>query len=95
MANQCSTLAGAGNLAFATLARSPNLAAVGAATVSAAWLSDLAGRQEIRKPLGIWLVLALLVRLPMNLDLDLIYWLQASRRPWLAEFSTSWQLIMC
>ncbi len=63
-------------LTMATIAWSPNLAAVAAVTTAGAALLHFYRLGYLRRPFAIWLVLLLLIKLPLNIDLDLIFWLQ-------------------
>ncbi len=63
-------------LLAATIAWSPNLAAVAAVITCGGLLLNLNRNGQIRRPFAVWLLLLLLIKLPLNLDLDLIFWLQ-------------------
>lgn len=63
-------------LLFSVVAWSPNLAALAAVFATGGILLHLHGAGRIRRPFAVWLIALTLVRLPMNLDLDLIFWLQ-------------------
>lgn len=64
-------------LAFATLFWSPNVAAVAAVVIIAAVLLELSKRGQLNRPLAFVLPLALLIKLPLNLDVDLTFRLQS------------------
>jgi exosortase len=63
-------------LLLAIIAWSPNLAAVAAITTAGGALQHFSRVGRIRRPFAIWLLLLLLIKLPLNIDLDLIFWLQ-------------------
>lgn len=67
---------GLGLLAIAYLGWSPNLAALAFAVTAGAILLDLYKQGWLSRFLPLWCLFLLLVKLPLNLDIDLIFWLQ-------------------
>ncbi|QDS88877.1 Transmembrane exosortase (Exosortase_EpsH) [Rosistilla ulvae] len=69
-------LAGLLLLAIAYVAWSPNLAALALAVTAGAILLELYQQGWLSRFLPLWCLFFLLIKLPLNLDIDLIFWLQ-------------------
>lgn len=65
-------------LALAVIGWSPNLAAVAFVITAGGILWHYYCQGDLKRFLPIWLVLFFLIKLPLNMDVDLVFWLQGT-----------------